>query len=541
MNMNRFPAAFLLVPSLLFADADVNLSGTYTTDQDFTFSSDTTVNLNGATFTDCTLKLRGDKTVTLNLVAGTTNVFRMENLNQEPIKATKNTNLRIVGPGRLEATSLKRITDSGKPSGVLVCNNLTVMDGDVKVVFDNNKSDTACILLKGDYLQTGGRVKVDASKKNCTNEFVGVQLSAGKSFTLRDGQFRAEIAGTKSRAIDLKSTGAARFAGGEVRCEFEGPQGRFVNGGALRFEGGDFVFTTNVTAKMAADFLPDFLSAVKADSSIAISGGTFRADLPLAGSEVFTTDSETGTSIDISGGVFDLVAGDDCISANGDITVSGGVIRGVSVFDDVLDANGDMTVSGGYVQAWATGPGTHGLDVNRRHVLAISGGIVVATDGVDAVPIGTAGSSEVGTVDFVQPTCYGTLQTDAYAGKCLSLAGVTNGVPFAFAVRLPELAAGRAFNLLVSVPGRGTDVPCPVGGPEFADLAADGVPAIAVKGDMVEVGVRTLPGLSYGLLFSPDLRNWTPVGEPVRGTGGVGVLAAPTPGDRGFFRVTVSE
>lgn len=539
--MNRFLAAALLLPAFVLADADITLSGVYTTDQDFTFASDTTVNLNGATFTDCSLKLRGDRTVTLNLVAGTTNVFRMENLNQEPIKATKNTNLRIVGPGRLEATSLKRITDSDKPSGVLVCNNLTVTDGDVRVVFDNNKSDTACILLKGDYLQTGGRVKVDASKKNCTNEFVGVQLSAGKSFTLRDGQFRAEIAGTKSRAIDLKATGSALFAGGEVRCAFEGPQGRFVNGGTLRFEGGDYVFTTNVTSKMTADFMPDFLSAVKADTSIAISGGTFRADLPLVGSEVFTTDSETGTSIDVSGGVLDLVAGDDCISANGDVTVSGGVIRGVSVFDDVLDANGDMTVSGGFVQAWATGVGTHGLDVNRRHVLAISGGIVVATDGLDAVPIGTAGSSEVGATSFVQPACYRTLPTDAYAGKILSLAGVTNGVPFTFAVRLPELAIGRNFNLLVSVPGRGTDVPHPVGGPEFADLATDGVPAIAVKGDVVEIGVRTVPGLFYGLLTSADLRTWTPVGERVRGMGGVCILTAPRLGDRAFFRVTVSD
>ena len=539
--MKRLLPFLLLIPAVLRADADVTLSGTYTTDQDFTFASDTTVHLAGATFTDCTLKLRGDRTVTLNLVAGTTNVFRMENLNQEPIKATKNTNLRIVGSGRLEATSLKRITDSGKPSGVLVCNNLTVADGDVRVVFDNNKSDTACILLKGDYLQTGGRVKVDASKKNCTNEFVGVQLAAGRTFTLRDGQFRAEIAGTKSRAVDLKATGSALFAGGEVRCAFEGPQGRFVNGGALRFEGGDFTFTTNVTAKMTADFLPDYLSAVKADTSIAVSGGAFRADLPLVGSEVFTTDSETGTSIDISGGVFDLVAGDDCISANGDVTVSGGTIRGVSVYDDVLDANGDMTISGGFVQAWATGFETHGLDVNRRHALTISGGVVVATDGLDAVPIGTAGSSEVGTVSFVQPTCYRTLGTDAYSGSILSLAGVTNGVPFAFAVRLPELPAGRRFNLLVSVPGRGTSVPVPVGDAEFAEDARDGVPAIAVKDGRIEIGVRTVPGLFYGLLVSDDLRTWTPVGERVRGTGDVCILTAPRTGDRAFFRVTVSD
>lgn len=537
----RLLLPLLAVPAALLADPDITLSGAYTTDQDFTVSSDTTVHLAGATFTDCCLKLRGDRTFTLHLVDGTRNVFTMDGLNKEPIKATKASNIVLTGGGSLEVSSTKRITDSGKPSGVLVCNNLTVAGGDTKVVFGNDKSDTACILLKGDYLQTGGSLKVDASKKNCTNEFVGVQLDAGHSFTLLDGRFRAEIAGIKSRAVNLKKSGQAVFAGGETRCAFEGPMGRFVNGGTISFTGGSHVLTTNVTAKMTADYMPDFLSAVKADYSISISGGDFTADLPLPGSEVFTTDSETGTSIDISGGVLDLVAGDDCISANGDISVSGGVIRGVSVFDDVLDANGDMTVSGGFVQAWATAPGTHGLDVNRRHVLRIAGGVLVATDGVDGVPIGTAGSSEVGTVDFVQPTCYRTLQTDAYAGRLLSLAGVTNGVPFACAVRLPELPAGRNFNLLVSVPGRGTDVPRPVGGPEFADPAADGVAAIAVKGDVVEIGVRTLPGLSYGLLFSDDLRTWTPVGGPVRGTGGICILTAPRAGDRAFFRVTMSD
>ena len=75
----------------------------------------------------------------------------------------------------------------------------------------------------------------------------------------------------------------------------------------------------------------------------------------------------------------------------------------------------------------------------------------------------------------------------------------------------------------------------------FADPAADGVAAIAMKGDVVEIGVRTLPGLSYGLLVSDDLRTWTPVGVKVRGTGDVRILTAPRFGDRAFFRATLSD
>ena len=97
----------------------------------------------------------------------------------------------------------------------------------------------------------GGKVKVDMDKKNCTNEFSGVHLDGSdKTFTISGGKFVAEIAGTKSRAIDLKRSSRATFSNCEVSVEFEGPQGRFVNGGLLVFESGTYSFTTNITAKM---------------------------------------------------------------------------------------------------------------------------------------------------------------------------------------------------------------------------------------------------------------------------------------------------
>ncbi len=612
---NTTALMMILSVGLMFAwncrgDADIVLSGNYVTDVDRTCTSNTRVLLNGVTFTDCTLKLRGDVTYTLVLGDGTQNVFRMLGKNKECIKATKKSNLVITGTGVLDLLSEKRIREEVEEdvytrSGVLVCNNLTVQGGDTTVTFDTDKSDTSCIFLKGNYLQTGGKLKVDMKKKNCTNELHGVTFdSKSTTFTLNGGKFNAEIAGTKSRAIDLKGSCTATFTAGEVKAEFEGPEGRFVNGGTIVFNGGQYVFTTNITSKLTTAYYPNNLSAVKAGTSITINGGDFEADLPLVGSEVFTTDSTEGTFIDIKGGTFDLVAGDDCISANGDILISGGRIRAVSVFDDALDANGGMTISGGDIRAYATGLETHGLDLNKGKRLTITGGIVVATDGVDAERIGS-GSSEVGKVAFEQPTYYGTLATDAYSAKYLYLEGATNGVPFVVKPRLPAFPAGRNFNLLVSVPGRAASAPTaktvaeaysdvnsrtpivfekkasladhtlttkegdvlnvpsyydldPTEGksktfnltlnalaaPEYADLATDGIAAIDVTGTLVNVGVKTRVGLKYQLVTASDCTTpapWTLVGEVAEGTGAAKALAAPQTSNKAFYRVRVSD
>lgn len=461
------------------AEEVVTLSGVQTSPLEIARQADTRVRLDGVVFRDCQLKLTGDVTFTLELVGGTTNVFTMTGEGQsagwkakECIKATKRSNIVFEGEGRLELLGKKRVTDgtdkngNRKRSGVLVCNDLTVRGGDIEVAFDNDKNDTSCVLLKGDYLQTGGRVKLDLRRKNCTNELHGVTFgNAGTTFALEGGEFAAEIAGTKSRAIDLKKTGMAYFRGGKVRAEFEGPEGRFVNGGALiRFEGGSYSFATNVTGKMTAEYYPRNLKAVRADEAVEIAGGEFRADLPLEGSEVFTNDGQDGTDITVSGGRLDLRAGDDCISANRNIVVSGGRIRGVGG-DDVLDANGSLTIEGGEVVAFATAPGTHALDVNSgrrggaRKTLTVSGGVVIGTDGLDAIPIGAA-SKEVGATDFRQATYYGAgLATADWSGRALAISGATNGVPFTVRARLPEFPAGRTFNLIVSAPGRAATAP----------------------------------------------------------------------------------
>ena len=596
-------AAFAAALAAAGADAaEITLSGPYTSDYVYTNATeDTTVNLDGVVFSDCSLKLVGNKTFTINLIGR--NVFTMDNANKELVKATKKSNIVFAGTGSAELTSTKRITDGGEPSGIVVCNNLTVEGGDITVTFDQNKSDTSCIFVKGNYLQTGGRVKVDMNKKNCTNEFAGVHLdTADTTFKLFGGEFRAEIAGTRSRAIDLKKSCTATFRDCDVSAKFEGPGGRFVSGGTLVFESGEYDFRTNITSKMTAAYHPTGLSAIKADYSITVSGGDFEADLPLADSEVFTTDSATGTFVSISGGTFDLVAGNDCIHANGDILFSGGTLRGVSG-DDILDANGSMTISGGDIRAYATAPGTHGLDVNNKKTLAISGGIVVATDGLGATRIGTAGSSEVGSAAFDQPTYYGTLSTSGYSEKYLVLEGETNGVPFTIKPRLPAFPAGNDFNLLVSLPGRAASVPLPstieeaysnansrtplvferkasvsdhaitskegetlqiaehydispatgkskvfdlslneLARPVYADPASDQKPAIEVDGDTVNVNVRTRKGLTYLLLAATALSTnavWG-VADSVAGDGTVRTLSADA-GAAGFFKVEADD
>lgn len=601
------------VASEALADPDIILTGTKWTGETYECSSDTRVKLNNVKFYDAPLKLKSKNdavgvTFTIELVEGSENIFSMTGEGKddtwkasECIKATKLSNIVIEGTGSLDLLSEKRITDSKKRSGILVCNDLTVKSGDIKVTFDQDKNDTSCIFLKGNYRQTGGKVKLDLHKKNVENEFHGVTFdTAGTTFTLEGGEFKAEIGGTKSRAIDLKKSGKAYFKGGEVKAEFEGPEGRFVNGGSLiQFEGGSYAFTTNITGKMTAAYHPKNLKAVNADQRIVITGGKFDADLPLEGSEIFTNGVTNNTDIAISGGEFDLVAGDDCFSANENIDISGGSFRCRSTLDDVFDANQDLTISGGDIRAWATAPGTHAFDVNakKKRTLTISGGIVVGTDGIGAVPIGWPGSSEVGKTNFVQATYYGSyLPTTDYSGKYLTVSGVTNGVPFTIKPRLPDFPAEKTFNLLVSAPGRTASAPVPqtaqeayadrstrnplvferkatvdghtvttkegdvISLPEYYDLsptegktkvvkltlnekAEPEIKAMAADGEsQVSVSVDTMPGLYYGLQSKDDLsENWTPPAAWVDGDGTVKALSAAKSGPAGFYQAVVTD
>ena len=604
-------AVVVVSPLAIRADAPITLSGAFTTNCEFTVSSDTTITLDGVTFTDCTLKLKSNPdtvgyTYTINLKDGTQNIFNIVNGDAkgngiECIKATKKTNIIIDGGGSLELESKKRITDSKSRSGVFVCNNLTVQGGDTTVTFNNNKNDTSCIFLKGSYLQTGGKMKVDMKEKNCTNELHGVTFdNANTTFTLEDGTFNAEIGGTKSRAIDLKKSGTANFSGGKCKVEFEGPSGRFVNGGNIFVNDGEFNLTTNITAKMTAVYYPSEIAAFKPDGSIKFTGGDFEVDIPLVGSEFV----DAGTNITVNAGTFDIVSGNDCFHATEGINIHGGRIHAVSTGDDALDANKGIRIFGGDIRAYATAVGTHGLDVNDGDKLVIAGGTVIATDGLDAIKIGGE-SDTVGNVDFQQDTYYGTLSTTDFSGKYLYLEGQTNNVPFVVKPCLPVFPAGRNFNLLVSVPGRTASVPeaktaeeaysdrsshnpmvfekkatvgdhtvttkdgstisvpawydlLPTEGktktvtlslndlatPAYCDGDKDGIAAISVEGNVVSVGVKTLAGLKYTLRGTEDVAVaydlWPAVGETVLGDGTAKALSASA-GEKGFFKVLVTD
>lgn len=596
-------------------DSAVTLSGERKNDLAITNRTDTTVNLDGVKFSNCSLKFVSDNdaapvTVTLNLMPGTTNTFKMTKKSKELIKATKKTNLVISGSGVLELRSEMQITDKDSstgetvPSALLVCNNLTVSGGDTKVVYDSNLPDTYCVLVKGDYRQTGGKFKVDASKKNNNTAFSGVRMdSKDKTFTLEGGKFNVEIAGSGSSGIDMRGSCSATFTDGEVKCEFEGPEGHFINDGTIVFNGGSYNFTTNITTKMneTGTHFPTNVTAVKTDKSITINGGKFEADLPLFGSEVFKTSTEETADISITGGEFDLIAGNDCISAKGDVVISGGRIRAVSTGDDAIDANGSIIISGGDIRAYATCPDTHGLDVNsgrsggEKKTLSISGGVVIATDGPGTHRIGE-NYDDVGKASFVQPTYYGNISPAfGYSQKYLLLQGQTNGVNFTVKPCLPALS-GTDFNLLVSVPGRSTaskpaaktadeayadrSTQCPmvfekkatVSGrtvttkegavltlPAYYDLdpatgksktirlslnetAVPEITSISV-GSSVQIGSETLSGLTYQLqrATTPDSSSWTAVGSSKSGTGAVQTFTDSSVGSSEFYRMSVTD
>ena len=97
-------------------------------------------------------------------------------------------------------------------------------------------------------------------------------------------------------------------------------------------------------------------------------------------------------------------AGDDCLSAQGNIDISGGKVYANSTGNDAIDANGNITIDGGLVLAYTTATeaddnGSYGLDVNNTeanpHTITVNGGTLVALSGPGATYAQPAGTQTV--------------------------------------------------------------------------------------------------------------------------------------------------
>lgn len=351
---------------------------------------------------------------TIYSAAATTNTLYLDDFDYDtPIVSAVGANLIFDGQGRNEFILRKSV----KGHGVVECENATVVGGDTFIQYKNASSsepETACLNLYGNYLQTGGEFKVSMPKWDwsneaaapeylCVNEFWGVRLfNKNTSFTLEGGDFKAKIGGAKSSAVLLKGSCTATIKGGEIDAEIVGSNARVISGGTINFEGGDIKVKELVEESKIKDDGDEVIATVtnnttharvfKSDKNTTISGGKFNITVPSAESEIFNPSD----SITINGGTFELEAGDDCVSADTNVTITAGNFYGHSLGGDVIDANNNLTISGGLVLAYtqainAEGQAEKGLDVNV-------GGQMDLTGDATILALGAPGASFEGDI-----------------------------------------------------------------------------------------------------------------------------------------------
>ena len=192
-------------------------------------------------------------------------------------------------------------------------------------------------------------------------------MKADGNITVGAGTLTLTNTGQGGRA--LNSDGAMTFAGGTVTARAEGSNYGSSSGGG--WGGGWGGGSSSGNHKYA--------KGIKADGNITISDGIITAY-----SKNHEGLESKGT-ITISGGQFYAQASDDAINAASHLTISGGMVCGYSTGNDGIDANGNMYLQGGTVYAICSGSPEVALDANTEggYKLYVQGGTLVAIGGIE--------------------------------------------------------------------------------------------------------------------------------------------------------------
>lgn len=268
---------------------------------------------------------------------------------------------------------------------------VTLEEGSKNSLSGGTEESGAALYSKSDLILTGlGSLTV----KGANNGIHGKD-----DLTVESGTYNITAANDGLKGKDSVTVLGGDFtidAGGDgIQSDNDSGEGM----GVVTLSGGSFFITAGG-------------DGVQAETVLDIAGGAFSVVTGGGSGEApthtqdqrqswFATTSETesdtsckglkaGTSVNISGGTFDLDCYDDAVHSNGDATVSGGTFI-TATGDDGFHADGTLTVSGGDITVKSSYEGLEGQTV------LISGGtadITASDDGVNAA--GGDGSGSMG-------------------------------------------------------------------------------------------------------------------------------------------------
>ncbi len=285
-------------------------------------------------------------------------------------------------------------------------------------------------------------------------------ISGGKVSTTTSGDYCGS--GTYLSGCAGLKGGSILISGGTTQTVSSGQGGKGISSDTtLEITDGTVTATVSGTNYNKGGTYSKAAKAVKADTSITISGGTIKAE-----SDYHESIESKGT-LTVSGGtVTGISHTDDGINCTNDITISGGTVYAIATgtkatssgggggwgpggggggnkTGDGLDANGNIRISGGTVVAYGTKSPECGLDANEE------GGKTVYFTGGQVFGIG-GNNSHPTTSQSTQP--YITTSGTASAGSTVTL---KSGSTVLATFTMPAYSYSNG-NIIATAPGMKT-------------------------------------------------------------------------------------
>lgn len=280
---------------------------------------------------------------------------------------------------------------------------------DIVTVGDGIQSESGSVRLEGGFLKVvtsgekshavkaGGNVDiyggafhalVKGNASKCISSDGGLNMSDGKVTLVSEGAavYNAEMRDMSSCA-GIKTVSDIRINGGVLQINSTGDAGKGINtDGALWMDGHAEVKVITSGKKAVIEGVDSNPKGISADAGITMGGKLLWVN--TLGGTSGSDGLATKNSITFNKGEIRLRSYDDCVKADRDITVNGGVLCCYSDGNDGLDANGRVAVNGGLViscgAALSSGDRKgEGVDCGD---FVISGGTVVALGGGETMP-----------------------------------------------------------------------------------------------------------------------------------------------------------
>lgn len=369
-----------------------------------------TILLNGVNLTNPTGKamdLTCEDGLILKLADGTENHLCDGTESDKKAALMCNNNVLVQGNGTLTVTGLVQHAMKVKgqlnmTSGNIVIANsvsdgvhaegLLMQDGNINVL---SCGDDALTSELDGYIY-GGSITITSSSDSIN------AISADSTLVISGGTIDINITGNDAKCI--KADKELTINGGTFILNHSGNVSKGIKSNrAITITDGDFTIVSSgntVMETINGQNVPSYCTAIKCDTDINISGGTFNITLPTSnhGGKSISADG----NITISGGTFDILTQGDGAA----YTVSGNTKDAYT--SSCIKSDGNMVISGGNFTLRSTGAGGKGISADGTLVLGIPNGnnedlmLNVTTTG-NRITVSSGGGGPWGGGEYANP------------------------------------------------------------------------------------------------------------------------------------------